>query len=78
MVRNDGAEARRERMERIARNLTAAFNENRTPMLSVAVAEIIFSTGLSETKVYEYLGILHKLGKIVLDQKADRILRPES
>jgi len=77
MVRNDGAEARRERMEKISRNLNQMFDRGEKPILSTTVCEIIYSTGLSETKVHEYLKILEKLGKITLDFRADRILNPK-
>ena len=76
MVRNDGAEARRERMEKIARSIYAKFEKGEKILLSVAVAEFQYQFGLSETKILEYLNILQKLGKIALDGKNDLITNP--
>lgn len=73
MVRHDGADAKRERMERIARNIVAALEKNGELNLSKKVAEFEYSEGLTREKIIEYLETLDRLGRFVLVKEKDKI-----
>jgi predicted transcriptional regulator len=73
MVRHDGADAKRERMERIAQKIFAALEKQGELALSVAFAEIEYCEGLTKEKITEYLETLEKLGRFALDEEQDKI-----
>jgi len=73
MVRHDGADAKRERMERIARRTVAALGNDGELNLSTTVAETEYLEGLSKEKSMAYLETLEKLGRFVLDKDKDKI-----
>jgi len=76
MVRRDGAETRRERLEQIARSVQAALHQNKESgeiSLSKTVAQLMLLTGLTETKVLEYLSLLQKLYPLEVDAENDKI-----
>jgi metal-responsive CopG/Arc/MetJ family transcriptional regulator len=75
LVRRDGAEARKERLERIARRIMAKLNKENEISLSEEIAEIQYESGLTKEKVVEYLQILEKLQRFIIDGDRDRIKR---
>ena len=73
MVRKDGAEAKKERMEKIARAIQAAlFNQNAIP-LSKTIAQFEYDFGLTKAKVMEYLGTLQNLERFTIDEENNQI-----
>jgi len=78
MVRKDGAEARKERINNIARQIQAALTMNKQTgfiPLKKTVATIQLDTGLTEQKIMEYFDILQAAGQIELDVDNDKIKR---
>ena len=79
MVKKDGAETRRERISQIARDLQAEFYEKKKNgnkeeiVLSKFVAFEMYTTGLSKSKVMEYLGIIEEMGQCEIDPVNDKI-----
>lgn len=73
MVRRDGAEARKERIERIARKIMAKLNREKEISLSKEIAEIQYEFGLTKEKIMEYLKILQDLGRFIMDEDNDKI-----
>ena len=82
MVKRDGAETRRERISKIARDLQSRFYEKKIKgkkeelVLSKFVAFQMYETGLSESKIMEYLEIIKKMGQCEIDSINDRITKP--
>lgn len=78
MVRMDGAEARKERIAQIKRMIQARLNENKNVgyiQLKRTVAEIMVDTGLTRTKVMEYLQLLNDSGEFEINEAVDKITR---
>jgi hypothetical protein len=78
MVRRDGAETRRERLEQVARSVQAALHQNKESgeiSLSKTVAQLMLLTGLTETKVLEYLSLLQRAGQFEVDVETDKVKR---
>ena len=73
MVRRDGAEARKERIEKIARFIQAALFKEKETSLSRTLAELEYETGLKEETLMEILRLLEKLGQFVIDLENDKI-----
>jgi hypothetical protein len=73
VVRKDGAEARKERIEQIARKIMAKLNKEKEISLSKEIAEIQYEFGLTKEKIMEYLEILEKLARFVLDKDNGKI-----
>jgi len=76
MVRQDGAEARKERIATMARFIQAAlFKSKETGFISLktTVAVLMLETGLTREKVMEYLSLLHEAGQFEIDAEQDRI-----
>ena len=73
MVRRDGAEARKERIEKITKLVEAMLNRDKEPQLSQTLACLAYETGLTEDKLMEYLRISEKLGRFTLDLENDKI-----
>jgi len=74
MVRKDGAEARRERMEKMAKAIHAALeNNNGEILLSKNVSTIAVQTGLTKGKIMDYLTLLADAGHFVLDVEGNKI-----
>jgi hypothetical protein len=74
-VGRDGAEARKERLQRIARTVQAALHKDNKVSLSKTISFIQYDMGLTRQKVQEYLEILRDLGQFTLDLKNDEITR---
>ena len=76
MVGKDGAETRKERIQRIAQSVQAAlFKNNCGISLKQTVASLSIETGLTKEKVIEYLELLANVGQFTIDVEGDKISR---
>jgi hypothetical protein len=73
MVGRDGAEARKERLQRIARTIQATLHKEGEIQLTKTVAVLQYEMGLTGEKIREYLEVLRDLGQFVLDFEHDKI-----
>ena len=76
MVRKDGAEARKERIAKIATNTQAALYQNKEMgyiSLRKTVAKQELETGLTREKIMEYLALLVEADQIEIDVERDQI-----
>jgi hypothetical protein len=78
MVRRDGAETRKERIEKIARFIQAALFKEKENSLSKTLAQLEYETGLKEQTLMEILRLLEKLGQFVIDVENDRVKKPSA
>jgi len=76
MVRRNGAEARKERMQQIAQYIQAKLHNAGEVSLSKTVAELQYKFGLTDERIMEYLKILEKLGEFIIDKELDIIRKP--
>jgi len=73
LVRNDGADAKRERLESIASYLHAEFyrmknqGQAREVPLNKAISKIEYKLGLSKKRIMEYLRVIEDDGQIKID-----------
>ena len=74
MVRRDGAEVRKERIQKIGRHVQASLHkkDGKIP-LGKTVSALAYEFGLTKEKIIEYLKILEDLDRFVLDFEKDRI-----
>lgn len=80
MVRMDGAEARKERISQIARKIQALLYENKEAgwiFLSKTTSAIMIETGLTKSKVLEYLKLLNDAGQFQIKENEDKIVRED-
>jgi hypothetical protein len=75
MVRKDGAEARKERLQQIARAIQAALRKEGEIPLSKSMATLQYDLGLTKDKVMEYLEVLETLGQFEIDMQTGKIKR---
>jgi hypothetical protein len=80
MVKGDGAQRRKERLEEIAKFVQAALHQSKEAgdegiSLSKTVVQLMLLTGLKELTVKEYLGLLEKAGQFEMNVQADKIHR---
>jgi len=76
MVRRDGAEARKERIAKIAANVKAALYLNKDLgyiSLKKIVAKQELGTGLTREKILEYLALLVEADQFEIDLEKDQI-----
>jgi hypothetical protein len=73
MVKRDGAETRKERIEQIARKIMAELNKEEEISLSKTISEIEYEFGLTKEKTMEYMKILQDLGRFIIDEDNDKI-----
>lgn len=73
MVRKDGAEARKERLQRVAQAIQAGLHKEGKMSLSKTFAILQYDLGLTRERTQEYLEILEKLDYFVIDEKNDLI-----
>jgi hypothetical protein len=77
MVGRDGAEARKERLQRIARTIQAALHKEHEIPLSKTIAVLQYEMGLTREKLQEYLEVLSDLDQFVMDFEHDKIKKAE-
>lgn len=73
MVRKDGAEARKERIEQIAKRILSKLYNGKEISLSREIAEIQYEFGLTKERIMEYLEILQTTDRFRLDKDRDKI-----
>jgi hypothetical protein len=76
MVRRNGAEARKERIQQIAQYIQAQLHDEREIFLSKTIAELQYKFGLTKERIIEYLEILENLGQFIIDKELDKIRKP--
>jgi len=73
-VRRDGAEARRERIEKIAVAVHSALEHNNGEIpLGKTISSTAIQTGLSKDRIIEYLTLLADADHFILDIEGDKI-----
>ena len=75
MVRRDGAEIRKERMQEVARLIHRTLANEKQVSLSKTLALLQYEFGLTKEKLMEYLTVLENLGQFVVEKEHDRIRR---
>lgn len=75
MVRLDGAETRRQRMESMVKRIMSALNRDGEIPLTKTVAQFEYDFGLTKEKVIEYLETPEKLGRFTIDRERDKICK---
>lgn len=79
MVRKDGAEARKERLQKVAQIIQATLHKEEGQIsLSKTIAALQYDLGLTRDKTMEYLDILEKIGQFSIDQPNDRITKNQT
>ena len=73
MVRRDGAEIKRERIQKIARLIQRLLLNNKELLLSKSVATLEYEIGLRSERIMEYLTVLEKIGQFTIDNEGDKI-----
>ena len=73
MVRRDGAEVRKERIQEIARLIHRSLHSHGEISLSKTLATIQYEFGLTRDKIQDYLGILEGLGQFQIEKEEDKI-----
>lgn len=72
-MRRNGAETRRERLQRVARFIQRSLYAQHELSLSGTLVLIQYNFGLTESKALEYLMLLAKLGQFIVAEKEDKI-----
>ena len=73
MVRRDGAEVRKERIQEIARLIHRSLHSHGEISLSKTLATIQYEFGLTRDKIQDYLAILEGLGQFQIEKEEDKI-----
>jgi len=73
MVRRDGAEVRKERIQEIARLIHRSLQRNGEISLSKTLSLVQYEFGLTRDKIQEYIGILEGLGQFRIEKEQDKI-----
>jgi len=73
MVRRDGAEVRKERIQEIARLVHRSLHNHGEILLSKTLATLQYEFGLTKDKIQEYLEILEGLGQFLIEKEEDKI-----
>jgi hypothetical protein len=77
----DGAEARKERIAKIAAKIQALLYQSKVAgfiPLKKTVAMLELETGLTRYKILEYLSLLQEAGQIEIDPEKDQIRKPSA
>ena len=70
MVRRDGAEVRKERIQEIARSIHSLLvKSNGELSLKQTMAKLEYETGLTPEKISEYVSILENMGQFIVDKE---------
>ena len=75
MVRRDGAEIRRQRMQNVTSYVLRILQERSVVDLPEVLAEQQYQTGLTREKIVEYLEVIAATGRFELDVEAGKIRR---
>jgi len=81
MGRNDGVDARLQRIRKVNEMIMAMLNTNKDQKefpLDIIIANIEYETGLTERRILEYASIGEKRGLFVIDKTNNKIRRVES
>jgi hypothetical protein len=81
MGRNDGVDARKERLQKVNQAIVAMFNNNKEQKefpLDTIIANIEYETGLTQKRIFEYASIGERRGLFVIDKERNKIRRFES
>lgn len=80
MGRNDGVEARKQRIQLVLQMIMARLNQNQTGRipLSKTLADIEYETGLRRDRIMEYASIGVERGMFVIDEENNQITKAES
>ena len=77
MVRKDGAETRRQRIQEIAVSVLKALSQQNPLSLSKTLAALQYTSGLTREKLLEYLAIMQEHGQFIIDNEKDQIRKAE-
>ena len=75
MVRRDGAEIRKERIQEIIKRVMSLLYDKEELELDSTVAMLEYETGLRPEKILEYLKVGEKLKRFEIDMDNDKIIR---
>ena len=73
MVRRDGAEIRRERIQKVTRRVLSLLHEHGEISLSKTIALLQYEFGLTKERLMEYLKIGEDTGHFVVDTENNEI-----
>jgi len=73
MVRRDGAEIRKERIQEIIRRILSLLHTHNELELNETIAALEYETGLRQEKILEYLQIGGRLKRFELDLDRNKI-----
>jgi len=76
MVKNDGAEIRRQRIHEIGKFVLAQLYKHEEILLSATIAALEYEFGLTKGKLMEYLHILQAVNRFTINYEEDKIMRP--
>ena len=76
MVRRDGADVRKERIQEFGRRIQALLHKSGGEIpLSKTVSAFAYEFGLTKEKIIEYFEILEHLDRFALDVEGDKVRR---
>jgi ribonucleotide reductase beta subunit family protein with ferritin-like domain len=73
MIRRNGAEARKERIQKIAQLIQARLRNENEISFSKTMTALQYEFGLTEERILQYLKILENLNQFAIDEKHDKI-----
>ncbi len=76
MVKRDGATTRAERIQRITRRVCSLLSEseNKEIPLSKVIAVLEYEIGLTSEKILEYMHVVEKMERFVIEEENDKII----
>ncbi len=75
MVRKDGAEIRKQRMQEVAALVMRQLTVQPRIDLSDIMPELQYQTGLTRERILEYLGVIASTGRFELDVENGKIMK---
>jgi len=75
MVRKNGAEVRRQRIQEIGKYILAKLHDHHEISLSKTLAALQYEFGLTKEKLIEYLSILQNVDRFIIYAEDDKIKR---
>lgn len=73
MVRRDGAEVRKQRIQEIGRRIMALLNKHGEVSLSKTIATFQYEFGLTKEKLREYLRVLEAMERFTIGEEENKI-----